>query len=73
MDPSCYDHCPVCRRETHQWAGTSAGGPGGEKTVWFVCEECETLLLVDDSGVVGQRAASERELAVLPRRARRRT
>ena len=64
MAPWCYDECPVCRRRTRQWIGGLEDGPNGEGGVWLVCEDCMIVLVVAESGVIGQRVANDRERAL---------
>jgi hypothetical protein len=68
MAPWRYDECPVCRRRTRQWIGGLEDGPNGNGCVGLVCEDCMTVLLVAESGVIGQRVANDRERALYQRR-----
>ena len=67
MAPWCFDECPVCKRHTKQWIGGPEDGPNGEGCMWFVCEVCQTVLVIGLEGLVSQRAANERERAVCRR------
>lgn len=67
MAPFICDECPICRRRTWQWFVLHEHAPKGDDRCWWrVCEGCKTVLVVERSIIVGQRAATERDLAFLP-------
>ncbi|WP_029630664.1 hypothetical protein [Zavarzinella formosa] len=66
MAPFTFGDCPVCSKETRQ--RFLLDGDASNDIVPVICESCNTVLLIGDEGVVGQRSATERELAAIPAR-----
>lgn len=57
-------HCPVCATKTrHHILAVADDGP---VDLEVICEDCETVLLYGDAGLVGQRPATEEERAAIP-------
>jgi hypothetical protein len=71
MAPFTRGYCPVCSAETwqhfllHESATQNAAG-----RLSAICESCQTVLIFDEEGLVGQRAATEQDRAAIPARRR---
>jgi hypothetical protein len=62
-----HDDCPVCGHRTRQRFLLHDGAPqDAEGELWAICESCRTVLIYGESGIVGQRAATEQEQAACP-------
>ena len=65
MAPFGHDHCPVCDKTTTQRWLPEDSDPHADR-ISAICEECTTVLVYDDSGLVGQRPATDEERKLIP-------
>src|SRR4051794_113098 len=64
MAPFTCGHCPVCAARTRQHLLVVPEDEAGDLEV--ICEDCETVLIFGEAGLVGQRPATEEERAAIP-------